>query len=507
MMRRAQVLGVLLGLVLGARVAAAQSVVTLPPDNHPGVTVALQFRSGAVDDPPGKAGLTYLAARLMAEGGTEALTSRQLLEKLFPTASEIRVRVDKEQTTFFVTAHRDHLPLVVGLLGDVVAHPRWDPAELARVRDAAVNDVEKRLRQGDDENLGKEALEELMFRGHPYGRLTLGHVGDLRGMTLEDVKAQAGRVFTRDRLTIGVAGGYPPDLVDKLRAAVASLPEHGAAPVAIAPQKPHRPRVLLVEKDTASTAVSIGVPWELTRESPDFAAWLVARSAFGEHRQFNGRLMQRLREARGLNYGDYAYIEHFVQEGGDAASAQTGRARHAGEFTIWQRPVQNENALFATRAALYELERTVGEEPFSGDEVERTKGFLDGYVLLYAQTDARRLGYALDDHALGARQAYLERLRQDIGKVTTADVNRVWSRMKTLLPELEIVMVTPDAAAMKKAILGNEPSPMHYQKDAQGNVPKKPDALLAADKVIEKLPLGATGDADVEIVPVGQMFQ
>ena len=481
-------------------------VVTLPANNHPVVAMALQFHAGAVDDPPGKAGLTYLTARVMAEGGTEALSAKQLLETLFPMAADLRARVDKEQTTFFVNVHRDHVQKMVQILGDVVAHPRFDPAEFARLRDAAINDVEKRLRQGDDENLGKESLEELMFLRHAYGRLTLGHVSDLRKLTLDDVKKQAARVFTRDRLTIGVAGGYTPDVVDKLKAAVGALPEHGAPLVEIALQQPHKPRVLLVEKETASTAVSIGVPWSLTRHSPDFAAWLVARSAFGEHRQFNGRLMQRLRELRGLNYGDYAYIEHFVQEGGDAATAQTGRARRQGEFTIWLRPVQNENALFATRAALYELGRTVGEEPFSDEEVARTKGFLDGYVLLYAQTDARKLGYALDDRALGGNRAYLDNLRADIAKVTTADVNRVWSKMKTLMPSLEIVMVGPHAAELKKAILTNAPSPMHYQKDAQGNVPKKPDALLAADKVIEKLPLGVSGDADVEIVPVAHMF-
>ena len=169
--------------------------------------------------------------------------------------------------------------------------------------------------------------------------------------------------------------------------------------------------------------------------------------------------------------------------------------------------MQNENALFATRAALYELARSVGEEPFSDEEVERTKGFLDGYVLLYAQTDARKLGYALDDRALGGDRDFLENLRADLAKVTTADVNRVWAKMKTLLPQLEIVIVGPKAAALKKAIVSNAPSPMHYQKDAQGNSPKKPEALLAADRQIEKLPLGVAGDADVEIIPVAKMFE
>jgi zinc protease len=485
----------------------APAVVSLPANDHPVVAMQLAFRAGSVDDPPGKAGLTYLTARVMSEGGTEALSSKQLLEALFPMAAEVRARVDKEQTTFFANVHRDHLAKMIAILGDVVAHPRFDAGEFTRIRDAAVNDVEKRLRQGDDENLGKEALGELMYRGHAYGRLTLGHAADLRKLTLDDVKKQAARLFTRDRLTIGVAGGYTPDVVDKLKSAVAVLPATGAPLVEIALQQPHKPRVRIVEKETASTAISIGVPWSVTRHSPDFAAWLVARSAFGEHRQFNGRLMQRLRELRGLNYGDYAYIEHFVQEGGDAATAQTGRARRQGDFTIWLRPVQNENALFATRAALYELARTVGEEPFSNEEVERTKGFLDGYVLLYAQTDTRKLGYAMDDHAIGGDRAFLENLRGDIAKLTTADVNRVWSKMRTLMPQLEIVMVGPKAAELKKAIVTNAPSPMHYQKDAQGNVPKKPDALLAADKQIEKFSLGVSGDADVEIIPVAKMFE
>ncbi|MDB4965641.1 MAG: family peptidase [Myxococcales bacterium] len=488
--------------------AGVPAVVTLPANNHPSVSMALQFRTGAVDDPPGKAGLTYLTARLMAEGGTEALSAKELLETLFPMAAGVRPRVDKELTTFFTTVHRDHAAKMIGILTDVVAHPRWDPAEFARLRDSAVNDVEKRLRQGDDENLGKEALSELMYKGHSYGRLTLGHIADLKTVTLEEVKAHAAKVFTRDRLTIGLAGGYGPEVVEKLRTAVATLPEKGTPVVEVVPQAPHKPRVRIVEKQTASTAISIGAPWSVSRNSPDFAALLVARSAFGEHRQFNGRLMQRLREARGLNYGDYAYIEYFAQEGGDASTAQTGRARHQGEFTIWVRPVQNENALFATRAALYELQRTVGEEPFSDEEVERTKGFLDGYVLLYAPTDTHKLGFALDDRALGNDKSYLATLRGEVAKVTTADVNRVWGKlMKALLPQLEIVMVTPKAAEMKKAIVTNAPSPMRYQKDAQGNVPKKPAPLLAADKAIEKLPLGVSGDADVEVIPVAKLFE
>ena len=478
----------------------------LPATQNAIVNVEFRFRSGAVDDPPGKAGLTYLTARVMAEGGTVTLNAKQLLEALFPIAAELSVRVDKELTTFRARIHRDNLAKFVPILTDVVIHPRWDPDEFRRLRDAAVNDVEKRLRQGDDENLGKECLQELMFRQHPYGRLTLGHASDLKSLTLPELQQQAMRVFSGDRLTVGVSGGYPPGLGKDLAQTLSALPGKSAAPPEIPEARPHGPRFLLVEKIADSTAISIGMPWNLSHSDPDWPAMSVARSAFGEHRQFNGRLMQRLREARGLNYGDYAYLEHFVQEGFDAATAQTGRARHQQEFTIWLRPVADENRLFAVRAALYELARTLRDEPFSEDEVEQTKGFLDGYILLFDQTDARKLGYALDDQFYGFSSSFLAPWRSGLRGVTADQVNGAWR--KWIDPsKLEIVLAGKDMASVKKAVLSGEPTPIQYQRDATGKTPEKPPAQLATDREIEKFPFGARGDADVEVTPVDRMFE
>jgi len=478
----------------------------LPPSDKPLVTIALRFKGGAADDPEGKAGTTLLAARVMSEGGTKALDAKQLQQALFPIATDIVARVDKEQTTFYATVHKDNLDKLLPILVDVVGNPRWEPGEFARLRDAQVLDVSRRLRQGDDENLGKEALGELMYRGHPYGHTSLGHASALRSITLADVRDQAGKLFTLARLTVGLAGGYPKDLPDRLAQALDALPNRAPPVEKISPARanPH-PRFELIEKPSEATAISCGMPWALSHADPDWAALSIARSAFGEHRQFNGRLMQRLREQRGLNYGDYAYIEHFQQQGGDAATAQNFRARHQQDFTIWLRPVQNENRLFALRAALYELQRSLKEEPFSDQEVEQTKGFLDGYILLFDQTDARKLGYALDDEFLGTKD-FLKEWRAALRPVTADQVNAAWR--KWMKPEqLQCVLAGPGMAEAKKTILADGETPMHYQKDAQGNVPQKPAALLDTDKAVNQTSFGAKGPDDVEIVPVDKMFE
>jgi len=488
------------------RTAAGLGLIELPVTQKDIVNVQLRFRSGAVDDPPGKAGLTYLTARVMTEGGTKALDAKALINALFPLAAELDVRVDKEQTTFHARVHKDNLSKLLPILTDVVLHPRWDPAEFKRLREAAINDVEKRLRQGDDENLGKESLYELMYRNHPYGRLTLGHLSDLKSLQLADLQAQAGRVFTADRLIVGVSGGYPPGLGESLAQSLGKgAPPKSAPPAPVPAAHPKGPRFLLVEKQSDSTAVSMGMPWALSHDDPDWAAMSVARSAFGEHRQFNGRLMQRLREMRGLNYGDYAYLEHFQQEGGDAATAQTGRPRSQQYFSIWIRPVRNENRLFAVRAALYELAQSLGPEPFTQDEVEQAKGFLDGYILLFDQTDARKLGYALDGAFYGMG-GFLGAWRASVRNVTAEQVNAAWG--KWIDPaRLQIVLAGTGMDEVKKALLSGKPTPIQYQRDATGKTPDKPPAQLARDREMEKFPFGARTEADVEVVRVEQMFQ
>ena len=57
-----------------------------------------------------------------------------------------------------------------------------------------------------------------------------------------------------------------------------------------------------------ATAVSAGFPTRVTRKDDDWYPLLVANSYLGEHRTFNGVLMNELRGKRGLNYGDYSYI-------------------------------------------------------------------------------------------------------------------------------------------------------------------------------------------------------
>jgi zinc protease len=470
--------------------------VLLPSAQKPLVNIRLLFLAGSVDDPKGKEGLTALTAAVMAKGGTTALTSAELLTRLYPMAADLDVQAEKEMTVFIGKVHRDHLEGFLPILEDVLLRPRWDAKEFERLRSDAINDIEKRLRTSDDENLGKAALEWLMFEGHPYQHFSGGTVQGLKAITLDDLKAHAQRVFTRARLVLGLAGAVDGTLADRLQQALAALPAGSAAqPPAFSPGSQQKTRVLIIEKECSSTAISLGHPYGLRRSSPEFAAAFLGNSAFGEHRQLGGRLFNELREKRGLNYGDYSYLEHFVQDG-HGTYPLANVARREQFYSLWVRPVEHANRLFALRAALYQLDRLL-REGLSAEEVDKSRSFLMGYTRMWEQTDMRRLGFALDDRFYDM-PPFLEGMRRGMSGVKPEDVSS--ALRKHIDPAaLRIAIVTKGAEALRAEILSGKPSPIHYATP-------KDKGVLEEDRKIEAFPLGLKPD-QVRVVKSGELFE
>ena len=72
-----------------------------------------------------------------------------------------------------------------------------------------------------------------------------------------------------------------------------------------------------------------------------------------------GQLFQRIREVRGINYGDYAYIEAFPARHVPVLSRARTSRRQRQIFEIWIRPVVPVNAHMSLRIAIHELEQLV----------------------------------------------------------------------------------------------------------------------------------------------------
>ena len=168
---------------------------------------------------------------------------------------------------------------------------------------------------------------------------------------------------------------------------------------------------------------------------------MVANSFLGEHRTMNGRLMNELREARGLNYGDYSYIE-YLRTPPRVSTPPPGVPRREQYFSVWIRPVVPGDAQFALRAALYEIQR-LRDEGMTQDEFNLTRDFVLNYSKLWAQSLDERLGFTMDSKFYGMPY-YIDEIQTRLKNLTVADVNAAIKKYLST-DNYEAVMVTANA--------------------------------------------------------------
>jgi zinc protease len=487
------------------------STITLRETASPFIAFNIWVKSGSAADPKGKEGLAAMTATMIADGATRQDSVEQILEKLYPMAAGYDASVDKEMTNLVGRVHRDNLDAYYTLLKNALLSPAFTAEDFERLKAQRLNFLERGRRYSRDEELSKDLLFWMAYEGTPYAHPTDGYVDSVKSITLDDVRAFYRNHYTRDNIVVAVGGGYPSGFAERVRKDVDTLPAAASNPASgsaqrqqIAPTAPQGTKVLLVEKETDASAISFGYPISLLRNQPDFIPLLIANSYLGEHRNAVGRLYQAIRETRGMNYGNYSYIEAFPA-GYAIQVPRVNVPRRSQLFEIWIRPISmtapgnlHDRTLFATRAALFELQK-LADTGMTPEAVQTSKEFLRNYVGTWGTTISRRLGYAVDDAFYGmAEPGFLQSAKAAIDKTSVEQVNAaVKKHMRT--DNLYLVIITQDAVGLKQKLLAGQATPITYAGD-------RPAALLAEDKVIATLPIKVK-ESDITILPIDQVFQ
>jgi zinc protease len=345
----------------------------------------------------------------------------------------------------------------------------------------------------------------MAYRGTPYEHPEEGYVQSVDDLTLEDVRQFYADNYLRDNVVVGVGGGYPRGFAERVREDFDMLPEGTVEqPAPPEPAMPDGIKVLLVDKATEASPISMGFPIELQRGDDDFIAMLSANSWFGEHRNSFSHLYQVIRETRGMNYGDYSYIEAFPA-GFATQQPRVNVARRSQLFEIWIRPIAltepgnlHERTLFATRAALRELDKLV-ENGMTEEQVDATVAFLRNFTVNWGNSINRRLAYAMDDAFYGIDEpGYLASIRPGLEALDTEAINTA-VREHLQADNLYMVIITDDAPGMRRLLLNGTPTNITYAGP-------QPDEVLAEDEEIARYPIPVSAD-DITIIPIEEVFE
>ena len=466
-------------------------------NSSPIIDINLLFNTGAAYEDSDKNGVAELTAAMLTDGGSKLYSATEISKKMFPMSASFGHQIDKEMLRFTGRVHQEKADEWLDLVIESLTNPGFRDDDFSRLKQQQVNAIVTDLKGNNDEELGKEVLYHKLYQGHPYETTNLGDVSELEEITIDDVRNFYRNQLTQSNLTIGVTGNLSDKQLDKLKSAISKKLQKGEANqrIAQAPELKGR-SATIVEKDTLATAVSFGFPIDITRADKDWAALWLVRSFFGEHRNSNSHLYGQIREKRGMNYGDYAYIEYFPR-GMFRTQPNANLSRSSQIFQVWLRPLRDNNdAHFATRVAMYELHHLL-KHGLTEEQFEATRNYLMKYAGLLVKSQDRILGYALDSEFYGIDE-FTKYVKQNLENLTLEQVNEVINKY---LQEdnVHFVFISKDANDMKNRLASEQTSPITYNSE-------KPEEILKKDQFLQDFPLSLDAN-NIKIVPVEEVFQ
>ena len=379
--------------------------------NIPFVALDIRFEGGASLDPAEAQGATYLMMGLIEEGAgdMDAQTFQTRREDLSASfgfdAGDDTVSV----TAQMLTENRDE---AVDLLRQALVAPRFDDTAIERVRAQVLSGLSRSAKDPND--IASEAFFAGAFPGDPYGRPLEGTPETVSNLTRDDIVAAWQRAMVQERIYVGAVGDITPEelgaLLDRL---LGDLPDTGPAIPGPAP----------VELDGGIEVIEFATPQSVAlfghvgmeRDDPDFFAATILNEALGAG-GFESRLMDEVREKRGLTYGVSTYL---VPK--DRAPLVLGSVASANDKIA--------EAIDVIRAEWAKI----SQEGMTQDELDRVKLFLTGAYPLRFDGNANIAAILVGMQMIGLPRDYVVNRNDYIEAVTLEDVNRVAAEL--YLPE------------------------------------------------------------------------
>ncbi len=372
--------------------------------DRPLIAMRFAFEGGATQDPAGKPGIAYFVSGMMNEGAGD-LDSSAFQNRIEELAVKFNFDAARDVMAANIQTLTPNKDEAFELLRLALTDPHIAPDAVDRVRGQIL--ATHRYDMNDPEHVATEAWYKTAFPNHPYSSPIKGTPESIAAITPDDLKSYVKKTYARDNLKVAVVGDITPEALGELLDKVfGGLPEKAdLVPVADA-EPPLGPDRQLIDMDIPQTVVRFGHRG-IARKDPDFIAAYLLNYIIGGG-GFNSRLMEEVREKRGLAYSVYSYIYPF---------------QHASIF-VGAVATQNEAVNTSIDVIQKELDRIAAEGP-TAEELENAKAYQTGSYALRFDTSSKianqLLWIQLEDLGID----YVDRRNSEVNAVTLKDIKRV----------------------------------------------------------------------------------
>jgi len=286
-------------------------LVQIPMPEMRSASVVVCVGVGSRYESDAKAGVSHLIEHMVFKGTERRPKARDISEAIESVGGILNASTDKELTVYWCKTAREHTPIAIDLLSDMLLRSRFGEADLAREKN--IIGEELAMLADDPQDWVQVLADEVLWPRHPLGREIAGSRESVRSLRRPDALAHMRQYYGPNNVVVGVAGGIDPDRV------AADLTEAFAGWETVPAPPPLSARGVLPTRSSyiepkpiEQVNVCLTFPG-IARDDPD--QWPLDMLCTIMGGGTSSRLFVRLRERLGLVYDVGMYSSHFSDTG------------------------------------------------------------------------------------------------------------------------------------------------------------------------------------------------
>lgn len=300
------------------RLASGLTIATETMPHLESVALGVWIKSGARNETEDEHGIAHLLEH-MAFKGTTRRSARDIAEEIENVGGELNAATSTETTSYYARVLKDHVPLAVDILADILTESLFDEEELRREKHVILQEIGAANDTPDDVVFDK--FSEVAYRDQTIGRPILGTPEKVMGFTPGQIRNYLSRNYTTDRMFVVAAGAVDHDeFCKQVEQRFASLPHTPSAPPVMEPAR-YIGGEIREARDLMDAQILLGFEGKAYHARDFYCSQILANILGGG---MSSRLFQEVREYRGLCYSVYAFHWGFSDTGIFGIHAATG---------------------------------------------------------------------------------------------------------------------------------------------------------------------------------------
>ncbi|SOD17538.1 M16 family metallopeptidase [Nitrosomonas ureae] len=309
-------------------------------ENHdlPILDVSVEFAAGSSMDISTQSGCASLVQQLLSLG-SGGFSEDQIATALADVGAQTRSHFDRDRAGIVLrtlSSERERKQ-ALDVFARIIQFPEFPQAILSREKARTISSIKESSTKPD--YIAERELMKMLYGNHPYGFNEQGEIETLSKLQREDLLAFYRAHYVAEGAVIAIIG----DVTRLEAAAIAEkltegLPSAGQSrdvqpvtiPVAETKRLPH---------PAAQSHIQLAYPG-LRRNDPDYFPLLVGNHILGGG-GFVSRLMEEVRQQRGLAYSVYSFFAPYKEQGPFQIGLQTKKEQSEEALALTQKVLKD----------------------------------------------------------------------------------------------------------------------------------------------------------------------